>query len=91
MTNKRFEMGITESRARGCSQGLRDKVRERRVALGELREGLGRLVYVSGPIEHIRPVFGPLLAWGSSGARFSKPRLPAMLLLLMEFLAGQLE
>ena len=36
----RFEMGITESRAKWCTTWLRDKVRERRVALGELREGL---------------------------------------------------
>ena len=87
----RFEMGITESRAMWCVQWLRDKVRERRVPLGELREGLGRLVFVSGPVEHIRPMLGPLFAWSSSGARFLKPRLPTMLMIIMEFLAGQLE
>ena len=87
----RFEMGITESRAKWCITWLRSKVRERRIALGELREGLGRLVFVSGPIEHIRPILGPLFAWGSAGPRFLKPRLPTMLLILMEFLAGQLE
>ena len=87
----RFEMGITEARAQWCSRWLRDKVRERSVALGEMREGLGRLVFVSGPVEHIRPLLGPLFAWSSSGARFLRPRLPTMLLILMEFLAGQLE
>ena len=87
----RFEMGITEARAQWCSRWLRDKVRERSVALGEMREGLGRLVFVSGPLEHIRPLLGPLFAWSSSGARFLRPRLPTMLLILMEFLAGQLE
>jgi hypothetical protein len=56
-----------------------------------MREGLGRLVFVSGPVEHIRPLLGPLFAWSSSGARFLRPRLPTMLLILMEFLAGQLE
>ena len=86
----RFEMGITESRAKWCTTWLRDKVRERRVALGELREGLGRLVFVSGPIEHIRPILGPLFAWASAGPRFVRPRLPTMLLILMDFLASEL-
>ena len=87
----RFEMGITESRAKWCTTWLRDKVRERRVALGELREGLGRLVFVSGPIEHIRPILGPLFACASAGPRFVCPRLPTMFLILMEILASELE
>ena len=87
----RFEMGITESRAKWCTTWLRDKVRERRVALGELREGLGRLVFVSGPIEHISPILRPLFAWASAGSRFVRPQLPTMLFILMEFLATELE
>ena len=70
---------------------LKDTVRERCVALGELREGLGRLVFVSGQIEHIRPILGPLIAWASAGVRFVRPRLPTMLPILMEFLATELE
>jgi hypothetical protein len=87
----RFEMGVTESRALWCSKWLRDKVRERCAGLGELRECLGRLVFVAGPIEHIRPMLGPLFAWSSTGPRRMRPRLPPMLLILMGFLASQLE
>ena len=87
---RRFEMGISESRAVWVCTWLDTKIRERRVALGELREALGRLVFVTGPLEHLRPMLGPLFAWASAGRRHARPRLPAMLLILMEFMRDQL-
>ena len=48
-------------------------------------------MFVSGPIEHIRPILGHLFAWASAGPRFVRPRLPTMLLIFMEFLASELE
>ena len=46
----RFMMGISEARAVWVRNWLDSKVRERRVALGELKEALGRLVFVTGPL-----------------------------------------
>ena len=46
----RFEAGVSEKRAQWCIAWLGDKVRELRVLLGELKEGLGRLVFVAGPL-----------------------------------------
>ena len=69
---------------------LDDKARERRVALGELKEALDRLAFVTGPLEHLWPLLGPLFAWAAAGRRHSRPRLPAMLLLMMDFLSSQL-
>ena len=86
----RFKMGISEARAIWVREWLDTKIRERRVALGELKEALGRLVFVTGPLEHLRPMLGPLFKWASLGSRYARPRLPAMLLLLMEFLSRQL-
>ena len=86
----RFMMGISEARAVWVRNWLDSKVRERRVALGELKEALGRLVFVTGPLEHLRPMLGPLFRWASVGGRFARPRLPAMLLLIMDFLSRSL-
>ena len=86
----RFEIGITESRAAWAVRWLSDKAAERRVPLGELREGLGRLTFIAGPLEHLRPLLGPLFAWASGGPRFARPVLPAMILIIMDFLAEQL-
>ena len=85
-----FEMGVSAKRAAWAAAWLSDKVRERRVPLGELKEGLGRLVFVTGPLDHLRPLLGPLFAWAANGARFARPKLPVMVLLLMEYLAEEL-
>ena len=58
----RFAIGISEARTQWALRWLEDKVRERRVRLGELREGLGRLQFVAGALEHVRPFLGPLYA-----------------------------
>ena len=87
----RFEIGISESRARWAITWLEDKVRERRVRFGELREGLGRLQFLAGPLEEIRPFLGPLYSWSCAGPRFARPRLPAMLLLILKFIAELLK
>ena len=87
----RFTMGISVSRANWCVRWLRDKARERRAPLGELREGLGRLVFATGPLEHLRPLLGPLFAWAAAGGRHTRPLMPPMLLIILGFLADQLE
>ena len=50
----RFELGISEARAMWCADWLRRKVTEQRVSFGELKEALGRLVFATGPLEHLR-------------------------------------
>ena len=58
--------------------------------LGELREGLGRLQFLAGPLEHLRPFLGPLYAWSCAGPRYARPRMPVMILLILRFLAAEL-
>ena len=87
----RFEIGISESRARWAITWLEDKVRERRIRFGELRDGLGRLQLLAGLLEEIRPFLGPLYSWSCAGPRFARPRLPAMLLLILKFIAELLK
>mgnify|MGYP003333509867 CR=1 FL=1 len=87
----RFELGISEKRAQWVVRWCTDKARERCVRLGELREGLGRLQFLAGPLEHLRPFLGPLYAWSCAGARFAKPKLPVMLVLILKYLAAELQ
>ena len=86
----RFELGITATRAAWINRWLTDKVAEGRIRLGELREGLGRIGFAAGPIEHLRPFLGPLYAWAAAGPRFARPRLPVMILLIMKYLAAEI-
>ena len=69
---------------------LDDRIRERRVCLGEVREGLGRLQFVAGPFEHLRPFLGPLYAWASAGRRWAHPRLPVMIFSILKFIGKEL-
>ena len=59
MDVSRFEIGVSEARAAWAVQWLEAKARERKARLGEIREGLGRLQFVAGPLEHIRPFLSP--------------------------------
>ena len=60
----RFEIGISAARASWVVSWLEDKVRERRVRLGKLREGLRRLQFVAGPLEHLSPFCGAAIRMG---------------------------
>ena len=86
----RFELGISASRAAWASRWLSEKAAERSVPLGELREGLGRLQFLAGPIEHVRPFLGPLYAWASIGPKWARPKLPVMVVLIMRYLSEEL-
>ena len=87
----RFEMGVTASRAAWAIRWLTDKSTEGNVRLGELREGLGRLQFLAGPMEYPRPFLGPLYAWAAIGPRYARPRLPVMIVLIMKYLAEELK
>ena len=87
----RFEMGVSVSRAAWAAKWLEDKATEGSVRLGELKEGLGRLQFLAGPVEYIRPFLGPLYAWASIGQKFLRPKLPVMILLIMKYLAVELK
>ena len=87
----RFELGVTASRAAWASRWLTDNATEGAVKLGELREALGRRQLVAGPIEYVRPFLGPLYAGPSIGNRYAKPKLPTIVLLIMRYIAKEVE
>ena len=88
---RRFELGVSATRAAWAVGWLTDKAAEKTVRLGELREGLGRLGFLAGPVEYIRPFLGPLYAWASVGPKWARPKLPVMILIIMKYLAEELK
>ena len=58
--------------------------------LGELRRGVGGLLFVAGAVEQLRPLLGPLFAWSIGGPRHHRPIVPAMIFAILDFLAEQL-
>ena len=60
------------------------------MGIGELREGFGRLQFLAGPMEYVRPFLGPLYAWAAIGPRYARPKLPVMIVLIMRYLAEEL-
>ena len=87
----RFAIGISEARTQWAIRWIGDKITERRVQLGELREGLGRLQFIAGPLEHVRPFLGPVYAWACAGRRYARPRLPVMILCILKFITAELK
>ena len=86
----RFQLGITEKRVQWAVRWIEDKIREGRVRLGEMREGLGRLQFVAGPLDHLRPFLGPIYGWVAAAPRYTRPQMPLMIRLILEFIAFEL-
>ena len=86
----RFQMGISLKRTQWVIGWIGDKLREKKVRLGEIREGLGRLQFVAGPLEHLRPFLGPLYAWSCAGAKYSRTSIPPMIMLILRFISEEL-
>ena len=86
----RFELGVSQARAAWAVSWLEDRAREGRTQLGELLQGIGRLGFITGAVESLRPFLGPLYAWTSAGPRYARPTIPPMLLLIMRYLAREL-
>ena len=87
----RFELGISANRAAWASRWLSDRATEGRVRVGELCECLGRLQFIAGPVEYLRPFLGPLYSWCATGPRYAQPRLPMLLILVMKYLSEELK
>lgn len=86
----RFELGVSALRAASAASWLNDRVREGSAQLGELLQGIGKIGFITGAVEFLRPFLGPLYAWASAGPWFARSRLPPMILLIMKYLAKEL-
>ena len=79
----RFEIGITEKRAKWVADFCQNLVDSGVVKVRRLREGLGRLGFVSGPLEHIRPFLAPMYAWVAAAQLDTNLKIPLMVRLVL--------
>ena len=79
----RFEIGIAAKRAVWVASFCQGIVESGSVVIRRLREGLGRLGFVSGPLEHIRPFLAPIYAWVAAAPVDKCLKIPLMVRLVL--------
>ena len=75
---RRFRLGFSERRREWVAAFCLRVASGEPVLVHEVREGLGRLIFVAGPLVVTRPFLGPVFAWVSRcppGARLVPPPL----------------
>jgi hypothetical protein len=86
----KFELGVTEKRARWLKEWLDTVVDGRPVLVRALTEGLGRLAFATGVLEWGRPFLGPLFSWVSAVPGGSYLPLPPMVRATLTWVRDQL-
>lgn len=61
-----FEKGISDSKVKWILGWIEKKKQDGGATGRELKSALGRLSFVAGALQHIRPFLGPLFAWASA-------------------------
>ena len=85
-----FSVGISAKRAAWLIEWLNRKLEDKVVVAREIREGLGRLSFAAGPLEHCRAFLGPIHAWVAAANPSQAVELPILLRLVFRFLCGEL-
>ena len=87
---REWTLGISESRAAWIEGWLTKTLGARRVDTGELREALGRMVYVNGALVYDRPFLAPLFAFLSLHPPGVTRRLPLYALVVLKWLVDRI-
>ena len=86
-----FQFGISERTAVWAVEWLRKHVASPLSQVAEMEEGLGRLSFATGLLQHAKPLLGPLYAWVAACPRTACVSLPPVLRVIMAYLADSLE
>ena len=86
-----FTKGISQRKVRWVADWITKHLASRGVTGREMKSALGRLVFVAGALQHVRPFLGPLFAWASvlRGGTFSK--MPDAVAILLTYVRKQIE
>ena len=85
----RFAIGINASRVDWIKRWSEKVIADRMIRIGELKQALGRLSFVTGPLLYLRPFLGPLYAWASACPRQAVVTIPIFLLLILKAFAQE--
>ena len=83
--------GLRERRADWFVKWTRTTAEQKTVHMASFEEGLGRVMYVAGALEHERPFSAPLYKYMTIHSRHSVQVVPSYVSFFLLFLAGQVE
>jgi hypothetical protein len=81
-----FMVGISEKRAIWVADWCQKKLDATSILMQELTEVLGRLVFATQAVEHVKPLLGPLFAWTAAVPSGAFVELPLMVRLIFKLL-----
>jgi hypothetical protein len=81
-----FMVGISEKRAIWVADWCQKKLNATSILMQELTEVLGRLVFATQAVEHVKPLLGPLFAWTAAVPSGAFVELPLMVRLIFKLL-----
>jgi hypothetical protein len=87
---ERFEIGISEQRARWLATWLRSLTRDKATLVRRFSEGLGRLGFSAQVVLWLKPCLSPLYSWAASAPAAAVLTPPELVLLTADFIANEL-
>ena len=85
-----FRLGISAKRAAWLQKWMKEQVSRGTTDLADFGAVLGRLCFVMGPLEVLRPFVAPLFAWAAKMGRKGRAQLPWSVCFLLTFLADEI-
>ena len=86
-----YQLGISQRRADWFVRWTRTTTEQKTVHMASFEEGLGRVMYVAGALEHERPFLAPLYKYMTIHPRHSVQVVPSYVSFFLRFLASQVE
>ena len=86
-----YQLGISERRAAWFVKWTRTTAEQETVHMAKFEEGLGRVMFATGALEHQRPFMAPLYKFMISHPRHSVQAMPSYVSFFFRFLARQVE
>ncbi len=83
-------LGITQRRADWCVDFLLQLSRDGRADVARMRSGLGRLCFVVGALEWVRPFLAPLYSYLARQPKWGHRELPVFIRVIAHYIASRL-
>ena len=84
-----YQLGISQRRADWFVKWTRMTAEQKTVHMASFEEGLGRVMYVAGALEHERPFLAPMYKYMTIHPRHSVQVVPSYVSFFLRFLASQ--
>ena len=89
LLHRSYKLGVSQRRADWFVRWTRTTAEQKTVHMAAFEEGLGRVMYVAGALEHERPFLAPLHRFMTMHPRHSVQTVPPYVSFFLKFLADQ--